>query len=362
MKKIYFTVGPSEILGTIPTYTKQAVADQIFSLNHRGKVFEKLFENAISNLKKLLLIPSSYQVFFISSGTEGMERIIQDCVKKKSTHIINGLFSERFYKTALELGKNAQKHNAYDSFSALDLKVSKDTELIAFVQNDTSSGMSIPMQDIYKTAGKYPHALIAVDTVSSMPYVGINYKKVDCVFFSVQKGFGMPAGLGVLIVSPRALAKAISLREKGISLVSHHSFVSLLQFAQKKQTPETPNVFGIYLFNKVIKEFLKKGVRNIRKETEIKASLMYKFFESSQIYSPLIVNKIFRSKTTLVITVKGGSVGVVKYLLEKGIVVGRGYGSRKDLDIRIANFPAHTIKDVKLLINLLDKYAGITRS
>lgn len=358
MKKVYFTVGPSEILPSIPTFTKQAINDQIFSLSHRGKVFEQIFEDAVSQLRKLLLIPTSYQVFFISSGTEAMERVIQNCVGEKCLHVINGNFAERFYKTALELGKNAQRYNAADSFSAKDLQVIKDIELIAFTQNDTSTGMAIPLQEIYKTARKYPQALIALDTVSSMPYVDINYKKVDAVFFSVQKGFGMPSGLGILILSPRAINKAKDLKEKGVSIGSYHSFLSLLQFADKKQTPDTPNVFAIYLFEKVVKEFLKKGIKNIRKETESKASMLYEFFERSQMYSPLIVNNNFRSKTTLTVTVRGGSSGIVKYLLEREIVVGKGYGERKDQDIRIANFPAHTKKDIKLLINLLKNYAG----
>ena len=362
MKKVYFTVGPSEILPSIPIFTKQAISDQIFSLSHRGRGFEQLFEDAVSRLKKLLLIPSSYQVFFISSGTEAMERVIQNCVKKKCLHVINGSFAERFYKTALELGKNAQRYNGAGSFSAKDLQATKNIELIAFTQNDTSTGMAIPLQEIYKTARKYPQALIAIDAVSSMPYVDINYKKVDSVFFSVQKGFGMPSGLGILILSPRSINKAKQLKEKGVSIGSYHSFISLLQFADIKQTPDTPNVFAIYLFEKVIKEFLKKGIENIRKETESKASILYEFFEKSQIYNSLIANNNFRSKTTLAITVKGGSSGVVKYLLENGIVVGKGYGERKEQDIRIANFPAHTKKDIKLLIKLLKKYAEITRS
>ncbi len=362
MKKVYFTVGPSEILPSIPIFTKQAINDQIFSLSHRGKVFEQLFEDTVSQLRKLLLIPPSYQIFFISSGTEAMEKIIQNCVKQKSLHVINGRFAERFYKTALELGKNAQRYDATGSFSAEDLQVRKNIELIAFTQNDTSTGMAIPLREIYKTVRKYPEALIAIDAVSSMPYVDINYKKVDSVFFSVQKGFGMPSGLGILILSPRSINKAKQLKEKGVSIGSYHSFISLLQFADIKQTPDTPNVFAIYLFEKVIKEFLKKGIENIRKETESKANMLYEFFEKSQIYNPLIVNNNFRSKTTLIVTVRGGSKGVVKYLLDRGIVIGKGYGERKDQDIRIANFPAHTIKDIKLLINLLKKYAGTLRS
>ena len=35
------------------------------------------------------------------------------------------------------------------------------------------------------------------------------------------------------------------------------------------QTPETPNVWNIYLLSKVVEDFNKKGVDTIRKETEL---------------------------------------------------------------------------------------------
>ena len=68
--------------------------------------------------------------------------------------------------------------------------------------------------------------LVALDCVSALPYADIPVDKVDAVYFSVQKGFGMPAGLGVLILSPAAVAKAATIEEAGISTGSYHSFAS----------------------------------------------------------------------------------------------------------------------------------------
>jgi len=357
MKNIYFTVGPSQIYPTIKDHTFRALKKDIFSLNHRSKQFEELYQSIDTRLKELLSIPSDYSIFLLSSGTEAMERVIQNTVEGKSFHIVTGTFGDRFYKTSQELGKSAQAH-VYDPltlFKAKDITIPSDAELIALTHNDTSTGMQIPAKEIYEIQAKNPHALIALDAVSSMPYMDIMYDKVDCVFFSVQKGFGMPAGLGILIVSPRAMKKAKQLQEKGVSIGSYHSFLSLEKSTSKFQTPDTPNVFGIYLLANVLQDFLGKGIDVIRKETEIKAKMLYDFFESSDIFTPLIQDTAHQSKTTIVAQVKGGSTKLTKMLEKKGYRIGSGYGERKDQDIRIANFPAHRIEDIKGLIRCIEE-------
>lgn len=355
MKKIYFTVGPSQILPTIPGHLKQAVKDDVLSMSHRGKEFADLYKRVDTGLKKLLNIPSDYYIFFISSGTEAMERSIQNLVEKKSFHFVIGKFGDRFFEIAQELGRQPEMIEQ-DGAQAFDLKtvqIPKDTELIAFTHNDTSTGTQIPMKFIYDVHTKNPNAMIAIDSVSSMPYVDIDYKQVDVVFFSVQKGFGLPAGLGLMIVSPRAVAKASELAQKGFSIGSYHSFPTLAASADKYQTPETPNVLDMYLLEKGVQEFLKIGIKKIRRDTDRKAALLYKFFDKHPQFRPLVTDTVLRSQTTPVIEVIGGSKDLLTSLAKKGFIVGFGYGAYKDQHIRIANFPALSLNQVKLLIRAI---------
>ena len=357
MSNIYFTVGPSQTYPTVAGHVKSAFKEEIFSLNHRGHSFTALYQSVEVQLKKLLSIPKEYSVFFLSSGTEGMERVIQNTVEKKSFHVITGTFGDRFYTTAKELGKNAVSCVADPTrdFNVSDIVIPKDTELIAFTHNDTSTGMQIPMKDIYAVGAKNPNALIAIDTVSSMPAVAIDYTKVDCVFFSVQKGFGLPAGLGILIVSPRAMQKAQRLAEEGIVIGSYHNFLQLAQYAQKNQTPDTPNVLGIYLLDQVLGDFLKIGSEKIRQDTAEKAQMLYDYFASDDRFAPVVTNTRFQSETTLVIEVQGGSEEIQEKLKQQGMIIGSGYGEHKNDHIRIANFPAHSIVEIEGLIQGLKK-------
>ena len=96
------------------------------------------------------------------------------------------------------------------------LEVPSSTEVIAVTHNETSTGVSLPLDFIYSFKTKHPDALLVVDAVSSLPYPDFDYSKLDSVFFSVQKGFGLPAGLGVWMVNDRCLAKAEQLSQKEV--------------------------------------------------------------------------------------------------------------------------------------------------
>jgi phosphoserine aminotransferase len=210
MKNIYFTPGPAELYFTAESHIKTALKQQIPSISHRGKTFQAMYQECVENLKNLLDIPADYHVFFTASATEIWERIIQNNVESQSHHYVNGAFSDRFRATAEELGKRVTAESAADGERVVPQieNIAPETELIAFTLNETSTGVSQPLEEIYAIANAFPDKLIAVDAVSILPYPDIDYQKVDSVFFSVQKGFGLPAGLGVWILSPRSVEKA----------------------------------------------------------------------------------------------------------------------------------------------------------
>lgn len=355
--KIFFTPGPSKIYPTVEKHMRKAFLEDILSISHRGTVFKKIFEETVASLKQLLNIPKEYHVVFLSSSLEAMERIIQSLVEKESSHFVNGAFSDKFYETSIVLGKKANKHNfnpepiRFRVSSKPITRTPNSSELICFTQNETSNGTQIPLEKIYSFKKSHPKSIIAVDAVSSIPYADIDYKMIDVVFFSVQKGFGLPAGLSVVVLSPKAFEKAKKKENKGF-----HSLLNLVQNSSKSQTPETPNVLYLYLLNKVIKDMLKTGIEKIRKETEEKADLIYSFFEKNQNIFPLVQENEQRSKTVIVLKTKNDSNEIIEKLKRKNIIVGSGYGEFKNEHIRIANFPAHSLSDVKQLLKCFPKF------
>ena len=355
MKKIYFTPGPTQLNPAVASYLKSALDNDVFSISHRSDRFKDIFKQTSDNLRALLNISDDFHIFFISSATEAMERIIENCVEQRSTHLVNGAFSERFYQIARDLKKSPHKIEAApgNGFYADEIQIDPESELICITQNETSTGVSLPPDITTKLKRRYPDKLIAVDIVSSVPYIELDYESIDCAFFSVQKGFGLPAGLGVIIINDRCIQKTISLQERGANIGSYHNFPALLKQAEKHQTPETPNVPGIYLLGKVCENYLHTGIEDIRNLTERKATMLYNFFDTHPHYQSFVSEKSFRSPTIVVAETLTGSASVIKKLADNGFIIGSGYGQFKQNHIRIANFPMHSIEELERVLHYL---------
>jgi len=357
MKNIYFTVGPSQIFSGFDRCLFAALKIGVPSISHRGRTFEGLFKHTTNSLKRLMNIPNGFHYFFMGSGTEAMERIIENCCEKESFHFVNGAFSKRFYQTAVDLKKNAVKFEAPpgEGFDFFKAQIDESAEVVCFTHNETATGVSVDMEDIYELRKSYPDKIFALDIVSSAPTVEVDFTKIDCAFFSVQKGFGLPAGLGVLLVNERCIDKSLELQRRGVSIGSYHNFPTMLKTEAKSNTPETPNVLAIYELGYVCDLYNKKGVPKIRKEAEAKAKLIYDFLDKHKDFKPFVKKSQWRSKTIIVAETPAGSDKVIKKLVQKGFIVGPGYGEFKDKHIRIANFPAHKLADVKKMLEVLNK-------
>jgi phosphoserine aminotransferase len=354
-----FTPGPSQLYFTAADHARQAFKDGIPSISHRSKQFEQISKEATDGLRQLLNIPADYHIFFTGSATEIWERIIQNLVEEKSFHLINGSFSKRFFEISQQLDRKPEKLSAPEGKSFDDnITIPPGTELIAITHNETSTGVSVPLEMIYAVKENHPNALIAVDAVSSLPYPNFDLGKIDSIFFSVQKGFGLPAGLGVWIVNQKCIDKSETLLKRGMSIGSYHNIPSLLSHAQKNQTPETPNVLGIYLLSKIIQDFLRKGIDNIRRETEYKAAILYQALEQHPLLSAFVEDKKFQSKTVIVADTQSHTERLRKFLMEKGLHPGDGYGPFKKTQLRFANFPAHSKEQYELLVDTMSEFKG----
>jgi len=358
--KIYFTPGPSELYPTVRQHMITALDEKIGVISHRSKKFEEVYKTASDNLKTLLELPLNYEVLFLSSANEIWERIIQNCVERKSFHCVNGSFSKRFYEFAGELGRVAYKEEAAfgKGFYPANINVPADAEIICLTHNETSSGVSMPVEDINTFRDKNKDALIFVDAVSSIPYPKFDWTKIDSVFFSVQKCFGLPAGLGVWIVNDRVIAKSKALLSQGQSIGTYHTIPSMLEKASVNQTPETPNAMNIFLLGKVTTDMLQISADGIRKQTEEKASLINKYIESSKVFSFGVEDARLRSMTTIVANTTMLPGDINKILEQFDMSVGAGYGSKKETQIRIANFPAHSLEQVQKLVKTLQEKIG----
>lgn len=360
MPDIYFTPGPSALYFTAEEHIKRAIREGVVSASHRGQQFKDIYKACAENLKELMDIPDNFHVLITSSANEAWERIILNCVGSESYHISNGPFSARFEKIATDLQRKTHHLQLADgAIPALEeINVPKEAELITICLNESGTGAAFPLELIDAIRDKYPEKLIAVDGVSAVPVVPIDFNKIDTLYFSVQKAFGLPAGLGIWIVNNRCVEKAQQLAAEGLVIGSYHKLPEMVEKSKEYQTTETPNILGIYTLSKVAEDMITKGITAIRKEIDYKAAILNIVVEEHPQLSHFIENPAHRSKTVSVIKTLFENTRLINYLKEKHIQIGTGYGKYKSEHLRIANFPTHSKEQMEMLVDLIKDFKG----
>ncbi|MEL6562616.1 MAG: aminotransferase class V-fold PLP-dependent enzyme [Bacteroidota bacterium] len=350
--EIFFTPGPAQTFYSYEQHLKNALKLNIPSISHRSKEFQQIFAETVENLKSLLGIPDEYHIFFTASATEVWERIIQNLVIDSSHHFVNGSFSSRFHDIAKAYQLNPTETKS-DFGGSFDLQVPKSAELIAVTQNETSIGYNFPLEEIKQIVDeKSDDSLVAVDVVSCAPAVALDYSSVDTAYFSVQKSFGLPAGLGVWIMNDKCIEKASKKEADGHVTGSYHSTRQLKKYAEKNQTPETPNVLGIYLLGKIAQDMLYRGVKQIQNDTLYKAAILYQTMDELDWIEPFIAKNKYRSKTFAVGRLKDRKASeIIRIMKEKKMIIGSGYGPFKEEHVRIASFPTHSKEQMELFVD-----------
>ncbi|MGB3584901.1 MAG: aminotransferase class V-fold PLP-dependent enzyme [Tunicatimonas sp.] len=350
---ITFYPGPSKVYAEVPDYVRDAYNTGVLSINHRSPEFMEIFQRVTQLVKTKLEVPEEYTVVFSSSATECWEIICQSLVSKKSFHIYNGAFGAKWLRYAKSLVPRTDSltFNQEDLPNIDELQIG-DTDLIALTHNETSNGTALPTDWIHALRARYFNTLISVDATSSMAGVALPWKTADVWFASVQKCFGLPAGLAVIFLSPRAIEQAQEIGDRKY----YNSLLNIYEQSQQYQTTHTPNVLGIYLLMRVLD--------NMAPISAIAAKIEARYNEWINMllnlsYVKLNINNFqVQSKTVIPFRAEKDTINQIRHQAkESGITLGNGYGELKDTTLRIANFPAITDHEIHQLKDFFVNFA-----
>lgn len=349
---ISFYPGPSRVYDEIPAYVKDAFKAGIMSINHRSDEFVQMAERTISLLKQRLAIPKSYSIFFTTSATECWEIIAQSLITDKSYHLYNGAFGQKWFDYTKRIHPHAipMPFCLNDKLDPKKLIFDQREGIICLTQNETSNGTQVSNSIIRAIKKTNPTYLLAVDATSSMAGIKLDFKSADIWYASVQKCFGLPAGLGLLICSPQALQQSASINERN----HYNSLQYLVDMMAKWQTSCTPNVLGIYLLMRRLEN--SPPIEDVHNIIIKRFEKWIEFLSSSTTLSHLITNKDVRSYTVIPVTTSGELAEIKKHAKDNGILLGEGYGEWKASSFRIANFPALRENEITILMRFLKKF------
>lgn len=351
---ISFYPGPSKVWDSLPHYLQDAWQKGILSVNHRSPEFVAVAREAIRLLHEKMQVPKEYTILFTSSATECWEVIAQSVLASApSLHLFNGAFGEKWYEYTHKLSGRAGAHPFFpEELPEMEaLRPQAGTKLIALTHNETSNGTALPDEFLKAMRQAFPEQLLAIDATSSMGGVLLPYQEADIWYASVQKCFGLPAGLAILICSPRAVARAQEVGDRRY----YNSLLFMLEKINEAQTTYTPNVLGIYLLMRSLRD--RPELRETAKVVDKRYQHWVQFFKGYPELSFLIRNEDLRSRTVLPLEVQASELEKLKEKAkEAGLYLGNGYGEWKNSTFRIANFPALTEAEILQLQNFLHNY------
>lgn len=350
----YFTVGPTQLHPVVPGAIRDALAIGLPSWSHRSAPARSDVGRTVEALRELLGIPEGHRVLFLSSATEAMERIVEGAVQQRSVHLVNGAFARRFRTIARNLGRDTEVLEVPDGegFELEGVDLPPGAELVALTQNETSTGVALDPAGIAGLARRHRETLVAVDTVTATPLQPLELAAVDAAFFSVQKLFGLPAGLGVLVASPRLVERARERQARGVGVGGYLHLPALAEAADRNETVATPNSLAIHVLGRVAESYLQRGLAELRRESATAAGRIEAAAAAAG-WIPFPREERHRSRTVLVFEVPGGSATVRSRLEQGGFPVASGYGPHRDTQVRIACFPVHSPAAVEGLVRLM---------
>lgn len=224
-------------------------------IGHRSAEFGEILRFCAEVMKEVF--GTKGDVFFISgSGTAGVEAAIASFSKSaKFVTLENGKFGER-------LGEIAERYAQVDRLNfewgkPIDLEklkeaLEKGANVVAFVHNETSTGMLNPAEQIAKIAKKY-NALTIMDAITSAggDYVKMDDWGIDVSIVGSQKCLGAPPGIAVVAVNEKAWEFYNSKCPYYLDLKAYKKKFSELQ---TPYTPAIPLFFALEEALKMIKE------------------------------------------------------------------------------------------------------------
>lgn len=356
MHKKLFIPGPTEVREEVLSEMARPI------IGHRSSEFQSLYEEVEKKLQQVF--QTKNPVFMSGSSALGvMEACARNLVRddKKVLNLTCGAFSEKWADIFADNGKKNDVLAVEWGKAIIPEMVREQLEkehydAVCLTHNETSTGVTNPLQEIANVLKDYPDTLFLVDAVSSLAGVSIEVDTwgIDVCLASVQKALATPPGLAVFSVSDKAMERAKEVKNRG------HYF-DFLQFAknhEKNQTISTGPISQIFALNKELDFILEEGLLDRFKRHEEMAGLVKEWanknFED-------FADKDYSSFTlTTIKNIKNLNVGDInKALAERGKVISNGYGKLKDVTFRISHMGEIYPSDIKELLKDLDEILGL---
>ncbi|MEM8824041.1 MAG: L-aspartate--glyoxylate aminotransferase BhcA [Pseudomonadota bacterium] len=189
------------------------------TIDHRSSAFPPLLDAARAGVQRVIKSETAQIFIFPSTGTGGWETAIANTLSPGDTVLAarNGMFSQKWIDMCERFGLNVEVIDVdwgdglpVDRYAEI---LAADTEhrikAILATHNETATGVVSDIAGVRRALDRANHpALLFVDGVSSIGSMDFRFDDwaVDVAVTGSQKGFMLPAGLGITAFSTKAMA------------------------------------------------------------------------------------------------------------------------------------------------------------
>ncbi len=190
-----------------PGWSLQALADAPLGRSHRAKIGKNKLKEAIDLTREILGVPADYRIGIVpASDTGAVEMALWSLLGERGVDMVawesfgSGWVTDVIKQLKLEDTRSfVAPYGELVDFSEVDF----DRDVV-FTWNGTTSGVRVPNADFIPATRK---GLTICDATSAAFAQRLDFAKLDVVTFSWQKVLGGEGAHGILILSPRAVAR-----------------------------------------------------------------------------------------------------------------------------------------------------------
>jgi alanine-glyoxylate transaminase / serine-glyoxylate transaminase / serine-pyruvate transaminase len=213
-RNFLFVPGPTNVPDRVLRAMHRAMED------HRSSDFPGLATSVLEDIRKVFKTTSGQAFLFPASGTGAWEASLTNTLSPGDRVLAArfGMFSHLWIDMAQRLGLEVEVLDAewgegapverYRESLAADK--SHGIKAVLFTHNETATGVTSDVAGIRQVLNELRHpALLMVDGVSSIASIDFRMDEwgVDLAVTGSQKGLMLPAGLGIVCASQKALSK-----------------------------------------------------------------------------------------------------------------------------------------------------------
>ncbi|MCV7068524.1 phosphoserine transaminase [Mycolicibacterium farcinogenes] len=346
-----FGCGPSKVRPE--QLTALANAGDLFGTSHRQAPIKNLVGRVRDGLRTLFSVPDGYEVILGNGGSTAFwDAAAFGLIDKRSLHLTYGEFSSKF---ASCVAKNPFIGDPIiiktDPGTAPQPQSDPSVDVVAWAHNETSTGVSVPVQ---RPDGD---ALVLIDATSAAGGLPVDIADTDAYYFAPQKNFAGDGGLWLAIVSPAALARIESIAASDRWVPDFLSLPIAVENSLKNQTYNTPAIATLILLAEQL-DWLNGngGLDWAVKRTADSSQRLYSWAEGTSFATPFVTDPALRSQVvgTIDFSDSVDAAAVAKVLRANGIVDTEPYRKLGRNQLRIGMFPAVDPDDVSALTSCVD--------